>query len=58
MEIKGLTKAQAWDILAKVIEETDDGMNNDARVLTRIRGTYYGIMARGLETDVEEDDGK
>ena len=50
-----MTKSEAWDMIAAVIEDTDDGMNSDARVLTRIRGTYYGIMARGVEDDPGTD---
>lgn len=50
-----MTKAEAWDIIAEVIEETDDGMNSDARVLTRIRGTYYGLVAKGIDGEEEQN---
>lgn len=56
--IKGFTKSEAWDMIAKVIEHTEDDMISEGCALSRIRGTYYGIVARGVETDVEEDDGK
>ena len=53
-----MTKSEAWDIIKKALEREDE-MENVNAALIRIRGTYYGIMARGVEEDAaEEDDGK
>ena len=45
-----MTKSEAFDILAAAIEyRQDDIMDSDHAALTRIRGTYWGIMARGID---------
>ena len=47
-----MTKSEAFDILAAAIEyRQDDIMDSDHAALTRIRGTYWGIMARGIDPD-------
>lgn len=49
-----MTKSEAWDIIKKALEREDE-MENVNAALIRIRGTYYGIMAVGVEEDAAED---
>lgn len=51
-----MTKSEAWDELSKVVESCKDEDKQTA--IIKVLGTYWGLKARGIEDDAEEDDRK